>query len=496
MTGDDNAAGQTPQIESDALNAPGVSPGIPPVANAGAGDTTADHTEPAGWRRWLSPVLLAVFLVSTTLAVPAIWFDNLIMESDRFVRTVAPLASDEAIQDAIVREVSGHVSARLAEADAFQGSDADSGIVRSTLTVATAGALDDIVGRVVRSAQFESLWEEIATVAHSAINTLITGGSSPYLTTDNGQVAFSLAPIVTTIEGELATLGITVPLDPDDAQIVLFESEELAEVQRIVEFVDALAVILPILALISLVGYVVLATENRTALVHAGFGLAAAMILLLVLVALERWWYLRNLSDGVDKDAAAAIYDVLTHYLRRGIRILALLGLITAGAAMLLIRGGSPRLTDAKGRFAIEHQSLTERWPVLARVEGEIRANQWVVVGGLAGLVVVLIIVWEGISLAWMLGLLALVAGGYLLVNRWIAQREELPIARSMTLLEPEFAPADAPAQTTSQAVAVPLSVPEVVEFLSTLGQLKAQDLLSDEEFSQAKAMVLNEASS
>ncbi len=200
MTEDENVSGDETLIESEAVNVPRVTSGTLPVTNLPASGKTAIQSEVSGWRRWMSPVLLSVFLISMTLAVPAIWIDNQILDSDQFVRTVAPLASDEAVQNAVVREVSGHISTRLAAAEGFSSSESDNGIVRSTLAIATAGAVDDIVGRVVRSTQFESLWKEIATVAHSGLNTLITGGSSPYLTTDNGQVAFTLSPIVAAIE--------------------------------------------------------------------------------------------------------------------------------------------------------------------------------------------------------------------------------------------------------------------------------------------------------
>ena len=53
------------------------------------------------WRTILAVLLIVVGCVLAPLAGVAVWARNQVTNTDRYVRTVAPLASDPAIQTAI-----------------------------------------------------------------------------------------------------------------------------------------------------------------------------------------------------------------------------------------------------------------------------------------------------------------------------------------------------------------------------------------------------------
>ena len=76
--------------------------------------TTAQHRDaPPLWKRIVSMVLLVIFGLSAMLSVSAIWTNNQINDTDRYVRTVAPLASDPAIQQDLASRISLRLSTRL-----------------------------------------------------------------------------------------------------------------------------------------------------------------------------------------------------------------------------------------------------------------------------------------------------------------------------------------------------------------------------------------------
>ena len=58
------------------------------------------------WRNFARVLLLATFCLSTLLSVISIWMHNQIADTDRYVTTVAPLASDPDIQNAIADTIS------------------------------------------------------------------------------------------------------------------------------------------------------------------------------------------------------------------------------------------------------------------------------------------------------------------------------------------------------------------------------------------------------
>src|SRR4029453_13758779 len=89
-------------------------------------ETTATNapprpTGPPRWRIVTSRVMLVVFCVAMVLSVPAIWVRNQIDDTDRYVRTVAPLGSDPAIQAALANRVTAQISALLDQVVTSEG---------------------------------------------------------------------------------------------------------------------------------------------------------------------------------------------------------------------------------------------------------------------------------------------------------------------------------------------------------------------------------------
>jgi hypothetical protein len=74
------------------------------------------------------------------------------------------------------------------------------------------------------------------------------------------------------------------------------------------------------------------------------------MAVLGALLVVGRWVYLDKLSGpNLPRDAAAAFYDILVHYLRLGLRIVAAIALLVAAGAYL--SGPSRRAVAIRGWF-------------------------------------------------------------------------------------------------------------------------------------------------
>jgi len=84
-----------------------------------------------------------------------------------------------------------------------------------------------------------------------------------------------------------------------------------------------------------LLGLGVLAARNRRrALIGAGLGFAASMLILGAGLAIFRSVYLSSVPSSVlPPDAAAVLYDDLVRFIREGLRLLLVVGLIIAIAA-------------------------------------------------------------------------------------------------------------------------------------------------------------------
>ncbi len=73
------------------------------------------------------------------------------------------------------------------------------------------------------------------------------------------------------------------------------------------------------------------ARGRRQALVGAGLGLAASMLVLAIGLAIFREIYLGSVPSSVlPSDAAAAVFDALVHFIKRGLRVVLAVGLVVA----------------------------------------------------------------------------------------------------------------------------------------------------------------------
>jgi hypothetical protein len=405
-------------------------------------------------------------MVSSGLAAPAVWVRNQLLDTDRFVRTVAPLAENEDIQQAVATRITTEITAAVTSADVVSESNP---AIAAIVPMVTTAAVDSVTQDVVNSPEFAPLWEDVARAAHSGFQALLNGGDSPYLSTENGQVTMDLGPIAAEVNARLATRGIDVTLPTTDLTFVLFESSTLADLQEYTKMIDELAVILPVVALAALLGYLLLSVNRRGAIVVAALGLAIMMTVDLIMLALGRWLYLRDLGPTADKEAVTATLDILTHYLRAGLRIIGLGAILVAIVGYLLVRG---RLSAREDEETARH-SLYERWAAIGRFENAVATNRLASVVAWSAIIVAIMLLWDWQDIGW--AVVAIVAG----------------IAGAIVLLRAKPVPPELLAPRRAATAAAPEARESTTLDLQHLADLRNQGLLTDEEFARAKATVL-----
>ncbi len=76
-------------------------------ANPSAGRRTG------AWRPWVAGVLIAIGALLAPLSIVATWAHDEVADTDRYVASVAPLASDPAVQDAVIARITTEIFDRL-----------------------------------------------------------------------------------------------------------------------------------------------------------------------------------------------------------------------------------------------------------------------------------------------------------------------------------------------------------------------------------------------
>ena len=298
--------------------------------------------------RWAAAiVLLALGLLLTPVAGVAVWARNAVFDTDRYVATVAPLARDPVIQDAIAARITTEV---------FRAVDVDELVDRSVDFLAEQGAPEQValladpvkkglrsfatdqVRTVVRSEQFARAWDEANRVAHQGLVGALTGEGSGGVTISGETVSVNLGAFIAAIRPQLAEAGFPLAdrIPQVNVSFTILESEQLPRIQRAARALDALAVPLVLTAIALLALGVLIAPDRRRMLLAAGLGITVAMTVLLAVLTATREFYLNHLPAGTQSvDAAAVIWDTMLRYLVSGARNGIWVGLVIALVAWL-----------------------------------------------------------------------------------------------------------------------------------------------------------------
>jgi hypothetical protein len=291
-------------------------------------------------RRTAVTLLLIVGCALAPLAATAIWVRNQVTDSDRYVRTVEPLASNPDIQAAVAADATEALFSRVdvaAEAEAALPPRAQ--FLAVPLANGVRSFTENTTLRVLDSERFQELWVEVNRITHQQLVKVLTNEGDVVQTAD-GRVVLDLTPVLELVKRELENRGITifdrVPANALATSFVLMDSQELERAQRGLRLLKALAIVLPILVFACLGAAIALSRRRRRTLLQASLGLAASMVVLgLALIAARSAYVNAVAGPGLPEDAATAFYDIVVHWLRIGIRAIFAVALLVAAGAFL-----------------------------------------------------------------------------------------------------------------------------------------------------------------
>ena len=313
---------------------------------------------PGGRQRWrtiVASLLIVLGCVLAPLGGVAVWARNQVTNSDRYVATITPLASDPAIQQAITDQITTQVFTYIdVQALTNQVVDALSARVEGRgLPPQTAAALQGLAGpvangvegfvrtqveRIVQSQAFEDAWIQANRAAHEALVKALTGEGGGSVTIENDTVSINLAPFIQTVKQRLVDsgFGLAAQIPNVNASFVLFQSADITRARNAFNLLNTLGNWLPVVALVLLAIGIYVAKDHRRALVGAALGVAAGMVLLGLSLAVFRSIYLDAVPAAVlPHDAAAVLYDTIVRFLRAGLRSVLVLALVVAAAGFL-----------------------------------------------------------------------------------------------------------------------------------------------------------------
>jgi hypothetical protein len=302
-------------------------------------------------RTVLAVVLIALACILAPLSVASVWARSQVTDTNRYVETVAPLAHDPAVQQAITTNLT-NVVFQYVDVEGITNQAISAIQDRGVLPPAVATQLQalavplangvrsfahDRIAQVVQSDAFAQAWEQANRTAHEQLVAALTGQSQSVVLEDNA-VKVNLAAFVTVVKERLVASGfeLAAKIPEVNATFTVFQSADLNKVQRGFDLLNTLGYWLPFI-LVAIAGLgIYLARNHRLAFIGAGVGVTLAMLVAALALQYARSVYLDSVPATVlPQDAATVIFDTVIRFLREAIRALALLGVIVALGAFL-----------------------------------------------------------------------------------------------------------------------------------------------------------------
>jgi hypothetical protein len=329
-------------------------------------------------RRIFTPILVALSIVVFTVTVPAAWGARTVLNTDRYVATVAPLADDPAVQASIASRLTDQVFSALdvegTLSDALAGLGERATVLAAPLTTAIRGFVQDQVLKVVQSDAFRTFWVEANRFVHTQVLAILEGESDTVSVVE-GKVLLNLLPLVNLALGSIQAVAsdlvgrdVTLPqitqgevpsaaiakleqslgIDlPDDyGQIAVYDSQDLEALQQTLYTFERLLVFLLILIPLLVAASLLVSTRRRRTLIQLATGAAVGLVVVRRIAIITR----DSLFDRVDTERFPSV-RVLTNELMESLFRYTgiLLAIVLLTLVIALITGPYPWAVKVRG---------------------------------------------------------------------------------------------------------------------------------------------------
>ncbi|MFD5628425.1 hypothetical protein [Streptomyces sp. NPDC127072] len=338
-------------------------------------------------RALFAALLIVLAAVFTPLSAVASWASDTVGDTDRYVKTMEPLASDPDLRAAVANRVTDAVMQRLdVETLLASVEPADRPLAGKALDAlsgpVTTGITDFVHGvslKFVSSDAFATLWTQLNRRAHAAVEKALTGSGGGAVKLTDDAVTIDLAPVIDQVKQALVDNGLAVAAKIPEVHtdFTVMTSESIGKAQKGFRLLQLAGFWLPVLTLLLAAGGVLTAVRRRRALVTTALAVAAGAAVLGLALWVFRALYLDGLPDGVSQPAAGAVFDTLVRFLRTTVRMVITLGLIVALSAWLTGEGRAAARVRAAwtgGIGAVRDATGFEAGPIGERVN---RAKTW-----------------------------------------------------------------------------------------------------------------------
>jgi hypothetical protein len=339
-----------PQMQSDEGNGAGSGPATDtgkPAKEAGnegvgtkEGKTRRGHVP----RRISAWVLLVLAAILIPISVISVWAINTVTDTNKYVETMAPLATNPVIQQGLAKRATDELfSTHVVQNKVTDALPKSAKPLVAPLVSQLHTYVEGLALKVFESPKFAQLWDTLNRHSHTAAINILTGKQTPLQKklAKGGAIVLNLSPALDNVISNLDARGIHFfdPLRTVTNQSVTFtvvSKQQVSKFSGLFNLVVKLKWITPVIALVLAILAVALAMERRKTLVRLGMGVALMSLLLLGILSVGRGIFIGQAAGGgFNSQGAAAVWDTVLRFLKADLRWTLLISVLVAFAGWI-----------------------------------------------------------------------------------------------------------------------------------------------------------------
>ncbi|HEX6357348.1 hypothetical protein [Actinophytocola sp.] len=250
------------------------------------------------------------------LAAPAVAAYALVGEvtdEQSYLAAVTPLADDPDIQQAVATQINDALTPKVPEAA--------QDLVRQS------------VDGFVASDDFKQLWLNVNKEAHPEVLAMLRGEQTGSLSVQDDAIVLNLGDVAAQLKQRMIAEGVPLAdqIPAIDASVQLISRPAVRQLVPAFDLLETLSVLLPVLAVIFLLGGVLLSARRGRTMVVGGIGLVVMMLLLVLFVFIARS---QVAAQSSQPELAGAFYDALTN------EVMIIAWIVCAVGGVAVVAGG------------------------------------------------------------------------------------------------------------------------------------------------------------
>ena len=295
-------------------------------------------------RSTLSPALTVLSCVVIVLATLALGVQQTLLNTDRWVAVVGPLASDPMVQSSVAQTTSAMALNAIDVQGRTQSLPGPVRNLTAPLQSTVSTFVTDQAQQLVASPQFAQLWVAANRTIHGALVQLLRGEPSANgaVRISDGQVQVNLVMLMPALLQRLqqqAPAAILSQLPTDFGYVSIGQVSTLTTLQRAVQGLDAITLMLLVASPLLVVLTLLVVPDRRRTVMWLGIGVALGMVLAAVALVLLQALAVASLNGQPISGAAQVALGAMLVSVGIGMLVVFLVAVVVAVLAGL--RGGS-----------------------------------------------------------------------------------------------------------------------------------------------------------